>query len=107
MKRETMKFSIVLILVVIAGFTLAKIDTSKNWNDTGVTVGLILISSFTFGAILPRFAWLWAIILSGLIFCFNVIEAHNYGAAGAILFAFAGAYSGVLFRKLILTSTMK
>ncbi len=107
MKKVNTKFWTTIIFACIIGFALAKIDTSKNWNDTGITVGLVLLSSFIFGAIMPGFAWLWAIIIGGFIFSFNVIQNSNYGSAGAILFAFIGAYAGVLFKKLVLNSTIK
>jgi hypothetical protein len=107
MKNLNLKFWIVLVLTCAIGFILAKVDTSKNWDDTAVTVGLVLISSFSLGLILPRFAWLWAIILSTFIFVFNVIETNNYQSAGAVLFAFAGAYCGVLFTKFVLQPPSK
>jgi len=105
MKKENTKLGATLILACIVGFVIAKIDTSKNWDDTAITVGLILISCFTFGAIMPRFAWLLAMIIGGSISSFNVMESNNYGSAVAILFAFVGAYLGFFFRKVILGST--
>ncbi|MFL5808164.1 MAG: hypothetical protein ACJ749_01505 [Flavisolibacter sp.] len=107
MKKLNTKFWMMIVLACIIGFILAKIDTAKNWDDTAVTVGLVLISSFVCGVIMPGFAWLWAIIIGGSIFSFNAILHSNYGSAAAILFAFIGAYAGVLFKKLILTSTVK
>ena len=107
MKKTSAKFWTTIIFACVIGFALAKIDTSKNWNDTGITVGLVLISSFIFGVIMPRLAWLWAIIIGGFIFSFNAIQNNNYGSAGAILFAFVGAYSGVLLKKFFFNSTIK
>ncbi len=101
MKKASTKFWLILFSVFIVGFILAKIDTSKNWDDTAITVGLVFASSFLFGILMPNFAWLWAIIIGVLIFSFNVIESHNYGSVGATIFAFVGAYSGVLFKKII------
>ena len=107
MKKSTTKFWILLLLACVIGFFLGKLDTSKNWNDTGITAGAILLSSFLLGALMTNFAWLWAIIIGGFIFCFNIILSGNYGSAGAFLFAFAGAYAGVLFRKYIVASLVK
>lgn len=107
MKTRNWKASGLVILACIAGFIIAKIDTSENWDDTGITVGLILISSFIFGAVSPRLAWLYAAIIGGPIFVFNVVQSNNYGSAVAILFSFVGAYSGFLFRRFILDSTSK
>src|SRR5204863_9035240 len=101
------KFWISFLGTVIIGFLIAKLDTSKNWNDTGVTAGLILIAAFIPGFLVPRFAWLCAIIIGGLIFSFNVALAGNYGSAVAILLAFTGAYLGVLCKKYIFASINK
>jgi hypothetical protein len=106
MKPNT-KLLVLLILSCLLGFIIAKVDTSKNWNDTGITVGLVLLSAFMMGISMPKFAWLFAIIIGGFIFIFNVALSNNYGSAGAIAFAFIGAYGGVLFKKLILNSALK
>ena len=100
-KKSDIKFWFFLLLACAVGYLLGRIDTSKNWNDTGIIVGLVLIFSFILSYLMKKFAWLWAIIIGGFIFCFDVITSGNYGAAGAILFAFLGAYSGVFFRKYI------
>lgn len=107
MKRTAFKFWTVIIFVCIVGFMLAKMDSSRNWDDTGITVGLVLISSFLSAVIMPRFAWLWAIIIGGFIWAFNVVQSSNYGSFAALIFAFMGAYSAVLFKKLISNSTLK
>jgi hypothetical protein len=104
MKTLNIKSWAVLVLVCVTGFLLAKLDTSKNWNDTAVTACLILSTSFVFGALSPSYAWLWALIIGGFIFSFNVVLSHNYGSAGGFLFSFAGAYLGVLARKSFLNS---
>ncbi len=107
MKRVNEKLFITIIFACMIGFILAKIDTSKHWDDTGITVALVLISSFILGIIQPTFAWASAIIIGGFIFSFKVLESRNYGSAAAILFAFIGAYGGVLFKKYILNPTIK
>ncbi len=107
MKPSSIKFYILFAAACIIGYVLAKIDTSKNWDDTGITVGCILISSFVLGSIMTKFAWLWATIIGGFIFGFNIILNKNFGSAGALVFAFIGAYIGVFFRKYILNTVTK
>jgi hypothetical protein len=80
---------------------VGQIDTSKGWDDTAVTVGLVLVSSFVAGVLLPRFAWLWAINLTAFIFIFNVVETNNYQSAGALVFGLIGAYCGLFFDKVV------
>lgn len=107
MKKSITKFWIFFYSSLIVGFCLAKLDTSKNWNDTGITVAAILFSTFLFGLLMPKFAWLWAFIIGGAIFICNVSLSANYGSWGAILFAFIGVYLGVLFEKYILNLNSK
>jgi hypothetical protein len=104
MKNRAIKFWLLVIAACIAGFFIGKMDTSKNWDDTGVTVAVVVIISFLLGYIMKQFAWLWALIIGGFVFSFDVFVNSNYGAAGAILFAFAGAYGGVIFRRMIFGS---
>jgi hypothetical protein len=59
------------------------------------------------GAIKPALAWIFAIIIGGFVFGFNVVQSDNYESAGAILFALVGSYSGFLFRKFVFDSTSK
>lgn len=101
-KKQSLNFILSLFLSVVSGISIALIDTSKNWNDTGITVFLVLISSIIAGATNPKHAWLWAIIIGGVIFSFNVIKAGNYGSAGAIAVAFIGNYIGVMLKKIVL-----
>jgi hypothetical protein len=107
MKKSTTKFWILFLSTCIVGFCLAKLDTSRNWNDTGITVGLILITTSFFGLLISKFAWLWTIIIGGAIFAFNFALSENYSSWGAILFAFIGTYSSVLLKKYFLGSTIK
>jgi|GEM_PF-884247 len=101
-KNTNQAFVISLILSLVFGSSIALIDTSKNWNDTGITVFLVLISSVITGFIKPRYAWLWAIIIGGIIFSFNAIKAGNYGSALVFAVAFVGSYVGVMVKKIIL-----
>jgi hypothetical protein len=100
MKNSKKLFWVLLPITIIIGFLLAKLDTSKKWN-TGITVAAIVLASFIPAFIQQRFAWLWAFIIGGFVFGFNLWLTKNTGSWGAILFAFIGAYSGVLARRII------
>ena len=101
MKNLTLQFWTLLVVSVISGVLIAMMDISPNWDDTGITVGAILIITFLTGATRPDVAWLWALIIGGCVFGFNAILKANYGSAVALFFAFAGAYAGVFIRKLL------
>lgn len=81
---------------------MALLETSENWDDSGIVVVAVLLSAFLFGSLLPAYAWLWALLIGGSVFCLNVFKVGNYGSTVAILFAFTGPYAGSLFGKFIL-----
>jgi hypothetical protein len=102
MEYKKSRFWIMLIVTITLALLLALVDTSPHWNDTGVTVGLLLMVSFVCGAIMPKYAWLWALIIGSLLFLLNVVHTGTYGSAGAIIFCFAGAYAGVFCKRVLI-----
>lgn len=84
-----------------SGAFLAWMDSSPGWDDTGVTVGLVLVGSAVFGAIRPSWAWAAALAVGAWIPVVEIPGSHNFGALAALAFAFAGAYGGALARRLI------
>jgi hypothetical protein len=100
MKNLSLQFWILLVVSIISGILIGLMDTSPNWDDTGITVGAILVMTFLTGLIRPGFAWLWALIIGGCVFGFNFGMNENMGSAIAMVFAFAGAYAGFLVRRL-------
>ena len=101
MKLLNNKFWILIILSLAAGLTIGWIDTRPHWDDTGVTVGLIFISSFILGTLTKRNAWVLALIIGLCITSFNYILHNNLQSSMSIVIAFAGMYSGVAIIKLI------
>ena len=88
------QFCLPLILSVASGSMIAWIDTRPNWDDTGITVGLILISTVVCGGLSPSRAWLWALIVGGTVFVANFVLHGDYGSAIALGVALVGAYIG-------------
>jgi uncharacterized membrane protein YccC len=100
MKKQ---FIISLILAIAIGLIIAWIDTRPHWNDTGVTVFLVLLSALVCGYISSQKPWLISLAVSIWVPIFNIIIAHNYGALLALVPGFIGAYIGYLIRKTIIT----
>jgi len=100
LKKQTIAILLFSIVALLTGFVIAKIDTSKNWDDTGVTVFLVLGTTFFFSVLHGTKPWLFAFLVAAPIVLLN-IYAGNYGSILSFAFAFAGAYIGFLIRRAI------
>lgn len=95
------KFWVPFLLAVAVGAIISWIDTRPNWDDTGITAGLIFISTASLSLMNPRYPWLWALAVGVWIPLLSIINQGNYSATLAIILAFFGAYSGWLVQKVI------
>src|SRR4051812_4687091 len=86
---------VLFLAALILGALIGWVDSRPNWDDTGITVGVLLLVSAGFGAVHPRFAWLWALALGAWIPIFGIVMAHNFGTLLALGIALIGAYLGV------------
>ena len=80
------------------------IDSGPHWDDTGVTFAMILVATAFLGFVIPRRAWIWAITIGIWTPIWNMYLYNNYSSSISIGIAIFGAYLGVLFHKLLLTS---
>ena len=90
-----------LELAVLAGLAIAWLDSRQGWDDTGVTAGLILLTSGGFAALRPARPWLWAVAIGGWIPLLGIASSGNYGSLLALAVSFLGAYSGALVVRTI------
>ena len=103
MKKQPLTFWILLFSALIFGLFLGWMNSLPHWDDTGITVGAILVVSFILGILMPKLAWLWAIIIGVCIFSFDFILRGSFNSVVAFVFAFIGAYIGVFFKKMVFT----
>lgn len=92
---------IALLAGVAIGITIGYIDSRPTWDDTGVTAVAILATSLILGALAPQRPWLTALLVGVWIPLFGILSHANYGSLIALAFAFAGAYAGMLLRRVI------
>ena len=88
-----------LILAIVFGVVIAWIDSSPNWDDTGISVFMVLVTSFICGYLAGQKPWLIALSVSIWIPLLSIITSHNYGAFLAMIPGVLGAYAGHLVRK--------
>ena len=94
-------FNIYVLLSIVTGLAIAWIDSQPNWDDTGITVGLILLATTIFSFFAVKRPWLIALAVSSWIPAWAILSTHNYGAFLAFIPGFIGAYAGYLINYLI------
>jgi hypothetical protein len=101
MRTLNKQFIIYLVLAVITGICIAWIDSRPNWDDTGITAGLIFSSAAIFGYLATRKPWLIALGVCVWIPLYGNLVSHNYGGFLALVPGFAGAYLGYAIKLMI------
>jgi len=94
-------FSIYFMIALLAGLAIAWMDSRPNWDDTGITVFLILAVAALFGFLTFEEPWLIALAVSIWIPIVEIGATPNYGALLSLLPGFAGAYLGYFIRKIM------
>ncbi len=89
-----MRTRILAIVAIAVGLAIAYVDSRPTWDDTGVTVGALLVGSFLISAASGRRPWLWAILVGGWVPVVEFGIGGNAASFIALVFAFVGAYTG-------------
>lgn len=89
---------LLLATAFLVGATLTWIDTRPGWDDSGVTVALLLCASAALAFLSARRPWLLALAVGLWIPLVEVPRSQAYGALVALPLAFAGAYAGWALR---------
>ena len=87
------------IIAIAIGHFFAFVEGQPNFDDTGVLVLAIVITSAIFASVFPRRPWLWALAVGIWIPLHNLIHNGGLVSAVALLFALAGAYLGAWLRR--------
>ena len=96
-------FILSVILATILGIVIAWIDSSPNWDDTGVTVFMVLVAAFVCGFTASQKPWLIALLVSIWIPLVGIILSQNAGGILAIVPAFAGSFAGYWGKKFLVS----
>jgi hypothetical protein len=85
----------------ILGLFFAYVDSRPTWDDTGVLVGMIVLSAVILGALGPRRPWLWALAIGAWMPLQEALTIHRLPASAvAIVIALVGVYLGAGLRRL-------
>jgi hypothetical protein len=95
------KFWITAILSTLGGMAIAIIDSQPNWNDSGITAGLLFIVSGIAGFVNPKRFWLWALLTGIWIPVAAITRNGDVTMFIVMIFTFGGSFSGKLIRRMV------
>jgi hypothetical protein len=88
-----------LALAIVLGLLIAWVDSRPTWDDTGITIGTILILTGLLGLAIPKYAWLWALAVGLWIPLIEIPPHWVFAPLVALAVAFVGAYLGAFGRR--------
>jgi len=101
-RRAALMTKLLLPIALLMGGFSAFVDSRPTWDDTGVLAfGIAAVCAFL-GALGPKRPWLWGLAVGLWIPLYEISLHGNYAASMALLFAFAGAYSGAGVCRLLI-----
>ena len=92
---------VLLVLALGLGGLIGWVDSRPNWDDTGITVGLVFLAAAFFGALRPSFAWLLGLAVGLGVPLWGILGRGNYGGLIALVVALIGAGVGAVLRKVL------
>lgn len=81
---------------IAIGVAIGWLDSRPNWDDTGISAGVLFLGALAISWWVPRHAWRWALAVGAFIPLIEVTRDHNTGSLGALAFAAVGATVGSL-----------
>ena len=90
---------ILLIPAIMAGIAIAWIDSRPHWDNTGISVLIVLVAAAICGFFTSEKPWLTALAVGIWIPAFGILTTHNFGSLLALVPGFAGAYLGYILKR--------
>ncbi len=83
-----------LVVGLVCGLLLAILDSLPHWDDTGILVGGLLLSSGLLALLGCRKPWLLALAVGIWIPLHDIFLSHDPKMLFVLIFPFVGAYAG-------------
>ena len=80
------------------GLLLAWIDSRPTWDDSGISVALVLGASAFFGFASPKGPWIWAASVGIWVPVIGILGSQEYPSIVALMISIGGAYGGAALR---------
>jgi hypothetical protein len=91
---------LLLPLSAAGGIAVAWIDSRPHWDDTGVTVGLLVLLAAACGMRAPRRAWRWGLAVGIWIPLHAIVARGDFLMLIVLAFPLAGAWAGAAARRM-------
>jgi hypothetical protein len=82
-----------------AGVAIAALDSRPTWDDTGVTVGLLVVTASALAFVDRRRPWLWALLVGAPLAIIEVPASGSAAPLAGVVVAAVGAGVGWLLAR--------
>ena len=93
-ERTNSMQKVFVALGIAAGCFIAYVDTRPNWDDTGITAGLLLLSAGLLTLLGYRRPWLMALAVGIWIPLYYIYRSHDWAMLIVLVIPLIGAYAG-------------
>ena len=93
-----MKQKLLLVAAVVFGLLVTYIDSRPTWDDTGITVLVLLIGSGIIGLLAQKRPWIFALAIGLWLPLWYILTRHDLSMFIVLAFPFIGVYAGWLLR---------
>jgi len=90
---------------VVIGCAIGYVDSRPAWDDTGITVGAVVLSAALLSAIAPQRALVTALAVGLPVVVLNVLASGSYASLAALVAAGVGAVVGYGLRRTVSSVT--
>ena len=97
-ERTSLMQKVLLMIAIIAGLFFAYVDSRPTWDDTGITVGVLLLTSGLLALLGFQRPWLLALAVGAWLPLYEILTTHAYASLIALVVTFIGAYGGWFVR---------
>ena len=104
-ERNNKMQKVLFVVAILTGLFIAYVDSRPTWDDTGITAGMILLSSGLLTLLGYRRPWLIALAIGLWTPLYETYASRNFSLPGVILLpfvvlmiSFVGAYAGWIAR---------
>jgi hypothetical protein len=91
--------AVVGMAAAATGIAIALVDSRPSWDDTGITVGALVLSAAAIAFVAGRRPWLWALLVGVPTPLLEVPATHDPAPLVAFALASAGAVAGWAVRR--------